>query len=64
MLAGPIEATAIGNILVQAIGLGYVKSLDEMREIIRRSFETEKYEPRNTTKWNEAYRRFKDIMQI
>lgn len=64
VIAGPIEATAIGNILVQAIGLGYVKSLDEMREIIMKSFKTEKYTPENTAKWDEAYNRFMKIALI
>lgn len=38
-LAGPAEAAAIGNIMLQAKALGKVKSLDEIREIIRNSFE-------------------------
>ena len=64
VIAGPIEATAIGNILVQAIGLGYVKSRDEMREIIMKSFKTEKYQPKNISKWDDAYIRFVKIALI
>ena len=47
MLAGPVEATAIGNVLVQAIGLGLLGSLAEAREVVRRSFEVKTYTPRD-----------------
>ncbi len=43
--AGPVEATAIGNIVMQAIGTGHLKSIAEAREIIRFSFEIETYYP-------------------
>jgi rhamnulokinase len=46
VVAGPVEATAAGNVLVQAIGAGEAASLDEAREIVRRSFEIEIFEPR------------------
>ncbi|NIV36857.1 MAG: rhamnulokinase, partial [Anaerolineae bacterium] len=38
VIAGPVEATAIGNILVQALALGHVASLSEARALVRRSF--------------------------
>jgi rhamnulokinase len=47
VLAGPVEATAIGNILVQAMGLGLLSSLADAREVVRRSFEVQLYSPRN-----------------
>ncbi len=43
--AGPVEAAAAGNILVQAMGAGAVRNLEEAREVVRRSFEIEKFEP-------------------
>ena len=43
--AGPIEATAIGNLVMQAIGRGYLKSIEEAREIVKSSFEIETYFP-------------------
>jgi rhamnulokinase len=46
VVAGPVEATAAGNVLVQAIGAGEAACLDEAREIVRRSFEIEIFEPR------------------
>ena len=45
VVAGPVEATAIGNVLIQAMGAGAVKDLKEAREIVARSFPTERFEP-------------------
>ncbi len=63
VVAGPVEATAIGNIMIQAMGLGLVKSHAEIRRIIANSFELEKYEPQDTKKWDEAYERFLNIIR-
>ncbi|HEX9970566.1 MAG TPA: rhamnulokinase family protein [bacterium] len=63
VVAGPIEATVIGNIMVQAMGLGLVKSHSDIRKIIANSFELEKYVPQDTNKWDEAYDRFVNIIQ-
>jgi rhamnulokinase len=60
--AGPVEATAIGNILTQCLGLGLVSTLDEGRAIVRRSFELETYEPRRPEEWQEPYRRFLKVL--
>jgi rhamnulokinase len=46
VIAGPAEATAAGNVLVQAIGAGIVSGVGEAREIVRRSFQIQIYEPR------------------
>src|SRR5262249_26877967 len=58
VLAGPVEATAIGNLLVQAVGLGIVSSLTEAREVVRNSFEVRTYAPRDAVRWEEPYQRF------
>jgi rhamnulokinase len=58
VLAGPVEATAVGNILVQAVGLGVLGSLVEAREVVRRSFEVRTFTPRNPKSWEEPYQRF------
>ena len=58
VVAGPIEATAIGNLLVQAIASHELGSIAEAREIVRQSFAVETYEPRDTAGWDEAYGRF------
>jgi rhamnulokinase len=44
VLAGPVEATAAGNVLVQAMGAGAVRDLEEARNVVRQSFEIEKFE--------------------
>jgi rhamnulokinase len=62
VLAGPVEATAIGNIVVQAIGLGLLGSLAEGRELVQRSFEVKRYEPRQSPLWEEAYGRFRGLL--
>jgi rhamnulokinase len=58
VLAGPVEATAIGNVLVQAIGFGVLGSLAEAREVVRRSFEVKTFTPRNPGAWQGPYERF------
>jgi rhamnulokinase len=63
VLAGPVEATAIGNIIVQAIGLGLLGSLADGREVVRRSFEVKRYEPRHSTEWETAYAQFKELLK-
>ena len=53
VFAGPVEATAIGNILVQAMALGTIKSQPELREIVKQSFPLVAYEPHRTGNWDE-----------
>jgi len=64
VLTGPVEATALGNVLMQALALGRIGSLQEGRELIRRSFPLERYEPRTEAQreWNEAYERMSSLM--
>jgi rhamnulokinase len=61
VLAGPVEATEIGNLLVQAIGLGELASLAELREVVRASFPPTVYEPGDRAPWDEAFVRFEGI---
>jgi rhamnulokinase len=58
VIAGPVEATAIGNILVQAIGLQHLSSLEEGRALVRRSFDVTSFEPQASSAWEEAYNRY------
>jgi sugar (pentulose or hexulose) kinase len=62
VLAGPVEATAIGNILVQAMATGDVKSLADARAIVRQSFDVKRYEPRQTKPWDEAYAKYRQML--
>lgn len=64
VIAGPCEATAIGNIMMQAKGLGLVKSLKEIREIIRNSFESEIFYPEDVQLWEDAYKHFLKTLKI
>ena len=55
--AGPVEATAIGNVVMQAVALGHLGSVEQGRELVRRSFEVVTYEPRHAEQWDDAYER-------
>lgn len=55
VVTGPVEATAIGNVLMQAIALGQIGSLDEARAVVRKSFDVEIFQPQNRAGWNEAF---------
>lgn len=58
VVAGPVEATAAGNVVAQLMATGRVTSLGEGRAIIRDSFELEEYEPRDCAQWEEMAGRF------
>ncbi len=61
VLAGPVEATAIGNLLIQAIALGDLDSLEELRYVVRTSFAIDTYEPQQTADWLQACQRFANL---
>ena len=58
VITGPVEATAAGNILIQALAGGAVSSLNEARQIVARSFPQNTYEPQDAPVWESAYQRF------
>jgi rhamnulokinase len=58
VVAGPSEATAIGNILVQAMGAGELANLDEARSVVRNSFELIAVDPHPSAEWERAYQRY------
>jgi rhamnulokinase len=62
VITGPVEATAIGNAMMQAVAAGEVRDIAQAREVIRASFTTDEYEPRNSAAWEEAYSRFMGLM--
>lgn len=61
VLAGPVEATAAGNVLVQAIALGHLPSLAAAREVVRASFPPTTVEPAETAAWDAAAERFEAL---
>lgn len=63
VVTGPVEATALGNVLVQARASGAVETLAEMRTIVRESSTLKQYEPRDQAMWNDAYRRFRELLE-
>jgi rhamnulokinase len=62
VVAGPVEATAIGNVMMQAVALGEVSSIAEARQVIRTSFAVEEYQPHDTDAWLSAFERFQKVV--
>jgi len=58
VVTGPIEATAAGNVMMQALALDHIGSLEEGRRVVRNSFDVTPYEPASGSNWDEAYGRF------
>jgi rhamnulokinase len=61
VLAGPVEATAIGNLLVQSMAAGTIGSLAEGRRLVAEAFPPVRFEPRNPDRWARAARLFSQI---
>ncbi len=57
VLAGPIEATVLGNILVQLLAAGAIESLEQARQIIADSEQLREHKPENSAQWNAAYKK-------
>ena len=62
VIAGPVEATALGNVMVQAMADGDVGSLRDIRDVVRRSEAITEFHPVNTDAWNDAWERFVRIL--
>lgn len=62
VVAGPGEATAMGNMMMQARGLGLVNSLQEIRNVIKNSVEPEVFNPDESDKWNKEFDRFTKLL--
>ena len=63
VLAGPVEATALGNVMVQALAGGHVESLEEVRTVVRRSVEVSRYAPEDeAARWDELKDRFLEVV--
>ena len=63
VMTGPVEATAIGNVLMQAIALGQLSSLVEARALVRKSFNVETYQPASCEGWDDASAKLLELMR-
>jgi len=61
VVAGPAEATSIGNVLMQAVAMRLVKTHEDLRSIVRNSFELKRYEPNPNAEVEDTYRRFIEL---
>ncbi|MEO8077833.1 MAG: FGGY-family carbohydrate kinase, partial [Acidobacteriota bacterium] len=64
VVAGPVEATALGNIAMQMLATGAVSSIAEARAIIERSFPVERFQPSSADVWDAHYARFQDYVEM
>jgi rhamnulokinase len=62
VIAGPVEATALGNIAMQMVATGAVGSIGEARSVIDASFPTEVFDPSGDARWQAAYERFRSLL--
>jgi len=62
VIGGYAEATALGNLLVQAQALGELAGLSDIRQVARESFPTTTYEPAESQAWDDAYQRFLKLL--
>ncbi len=63
VIAGPVEASALGNIAIQLMTSGAIANLKEARQIIKQSAEPTTYYPNNNTAWQHAYQQYLSILQ-
>jgi len=64
VVTGPIEATAAGNILIQALALGHLDSIEDARKVVSNSFPTKTFEPVDQSNWDSAYELFQSLETI
>jgi rhamnulokinase len=64
VIAGPVEATALGNIAVQMLATGAVSSLAEARHVIETSIPVERFDPVHADQWERQYQRFREYAEV
>jgi rhamnulokinase len=64
VVTGPVEATAIGNLVCQAMAAGVISDLGAARDVVRNSFETGEYSPQDPEDWQAAYARYRSLLGI
>ena len=63
VFTGPTEGACIGNLLMQAVALGELGGIDDVRTVVRDSIEVETYTPHHTDAWEDAYARLMQLME-
>jgi hypothetical protein len=66
VISGPVEGTAIGNLLVQAMGMGDLSNLTVAREVVARSFPVNRFTPRagSASAWEQVQRRLSSLAKL
>ncbi|MFI3312549.1 MAG: rhamnulokinase family protein [Eubacteriales bacterium] len=62
VITGPIEGAAIGNLLMQAMALGELKNMDELRQVVRNSEAVQTYHPNHSQMWDDGYEKLLHLM--
>ena len=62
VIAGPIEATALGNILIQLVALGELENIHQGRQMLAATETVTRYEPQEHNSWNESYRFYQKLL--
>jgi len=62
VITGPVEGAAIGNLLTQAMALGAVKDVDDLRRVVRNSEDVNEFTPNHTPEWEAAYQKLLSLM--
>ena len=61
VVCGPIEATALGNVIVQAQALGHIGSIAEGREVVKNSFDLKTFQPTENASWEKQYSKYLEL---
>lgn len=62
VITGPVEGAAIGNLLAQAMALGAVKDVADLRRVVRNSEDVHEYQPNHTPEWEAAYQKLLTLL--
>ena len=63
VVTGPIEGAAMGNLLTQALALGDLKDLDDLRRVVKNSEAVERWEPNHSDAWEQAYQKLLTLLK-
>jgi rhamnulokinase len=64
VVAGPVEATAMGNIMIQAMATGQIKSVNAGRDLVAKSLDLKIYQSKNYKQWDDKYQRNKNVFGV